>query len=69
MQLEPLYSGHTGFGSTSLALIALTQDLIEEVVAFRPTIRDFAAPRMELASPTPNVPLADWPPQEIDVTA
>ena len=31
-------------------------------------IRDFSAPRMELASSTPNVPLADMRPV-IDVTA
>lgn len=64
----PLYGGHTGYGVTSLNLLERTTQLIEEVVEFRTEVRDYAAPRMSLASSLPAVPLADLRPN-IDVQA
>ena len=66
--LTPLFSGHTGYGSTSLDLLDRTTALIEEVVAFRPEVRDFSAPQMSLASSLNAVPLADLRPI-IDIQA
>ena len=68
MNINPLYGGHTGYGMTSLSLLERTTDLIEEVVNFRTEVRDYSAPRMELASSLPAVPLADIRPT-VDVQA
>ena len=66
--VPPNVGGHNGFGSTLLQLMAATQSQVEEVAAFRSTPRDFSAPRMELASSLPAVPLADMQPR-FDATA
>jgi hypothetical protein len=66
--LNPLFSGHTGYVSTGLDLLQRTTTLIEEVVEFRPDIRDFGAPSMSLASSLNAVPLADLRPV-IDIQA
>ncbi len=66
--INPLYGGLTGYGSTSLDLMERTAELIEEVVQFRPEIRDYSAPRMSLASSLNAVPLADLRPV-IDIQA
>ena len=62
MTINPLYGGHTGYGSTSLDLMERTTELIQEVVQFRPDVRDFSAPSMSLASSLNAVPLADLRP-------
>ena len=68
MQELPIYSGHNGYGSTLLQLLELTRSQVEAVVKFRTQPRDFSAPRMELASSVPTVPLAEMG-RNIDVTA
>jgi len=61
-------SGHTGFGSTALALMTATQAQVEQVAQFRAQPRDFSAPRMQLASSLPAAPLIDMQ-FHLDVTA
>ncbi len=51
-----------------LQLLQLTQNQVEAVASFRTQVRDFSAPRMELASSLPAVPLAEMG-RNIDVTA
>mgnify|MGYP001277422536 CR=1 FL=1 len=66
--LPPIYGGHNGYGVTSLSLLERTTEFIEEVVNFRPQVRDYSAPAMSLASSHPAVPLAEIRPN-IDVQA
>lgn len=66
----PLVSGHTGYaGQTALDLIARHQQQVEDVARFRPTVRDFRAPRMELSSSLDAVPLKDMRPGGVDYLA
>jgi len=55
----PIASGHTGFGSTALQLIAAASAQIEQVAQFKAQPRDFSAPRMQYASSLPAAPLSE----------
>ena len=50
MTLNPIVSGRGAFGATALQLLEATERQIREVAAFRTQVRDYSAPRMELAS-------------------
>lgn len=65
----PLVSGRTGGASHAIRLIQLHADQIEEVARFRPVVRDFRAPRMQLASSIGAVPLKDMRPGGVDLFA
>ena len=52
-------SGHGGFGSSALDLIARTKAQIEEVAQFNSEPRDYRIPRMNLASSLPAGPLSE----------
>ncbi|MDA0746525.1 MAG: hypothetical protein O2954_08390 [bacterium] len=46
----PMVSGHTGFGPTTLQMLADAKEQVEEVASFQTQVRDYRAPRMEQAS-------------------
>ena len=63
----PNLGGRSGGALAAVQLIAATQQQVEDVASFRPTVRDFSAPRMQLASSLPAAPLKDM--RTIDVSA
>ena len=67
--ITPLVSGRAGDPHTAISLIELHSDQIEEVARFRPVVRDFRAPRMQLASGLNAVPLKDMRPGGVDLFA
>lgn len=46
----PIVSGRSGNTGTALDLIERSRQQIEEVARFRTEVRDYRAPRMEIAS-------------------
>ena len=63
-------SGRSGAGGrTAIELIRLHEEQIREVARFRPVVRDFRAPRMQLASSLNAVPLRDMRPGGVDLLA
>ena len=64
----PIVAGHTSYGSTAVQLLEATAQQVEEVATFRTEIRNYSIPRMQSASATPLVPLADMQPR-FDATA
>ncbi|MDP6779118.1 MAG: hypothetical protein QGI83_20350 [Candidatus Latescibacteria bacterium] len=55
----PFIGGQTGFGGTALQLINLTERQVNEVANFRTRVRNYSAPRMELASSIPTPTFAE----------
>ena len=63
----PNVGGRSGGALAAVQLITATQQQVGDVASFRAAVRDFSAPRMQLASSLPAAPLKDM--RTIDVSA